>query len=293
MLPKAHIARDITYAHSAQTKGGRAVVRLLENTTGRLRLIKRAEGYEHEVAAGRDFWNVMVERYGLSLEVTGGALANIPREGPLVLLANHPYGILDGLMMGHILSETRGDFRILANSVFRKAEDINKVILPISFDETKAAMALNIQTRKEALCYLGDGGAIGVFPGGTVSTGVKPFSRPLDPRWRSFTARMIAKSNATVVPIFFAGHTSRMFQIASHMHNTLRLGLLIKEFKKRVDTPVKVMIGEPIGRDTLAPYAKDGKAMMEFLRKATYELAPDDVPNPAALGYEFEDKHRE
>ena len=134
------IARDISYAFSAETKSGRAMIRLMENTTGRLRLIRRAEGYEHEVAAGRDFWQVMVERYGLSLDVIGGSLTSIPRDGPLILIANHPYGILDGLMMGHILSATRGDFRILANSVFRKAEDLNRIVLPISFDETKDAV---------------------------------------------------------------------------------------------------------------------------------------------------------
>ncbi|MEM6761197.1 MAG: acyltransferase, partial [Pseudomonadota bacterium] len=68
------ITREISYAHSAETKGGRALIRLMENTTGRMRLIKRAEGYEDEVAAGRDFWAVMVERYGLSLDIVGGAL---------------------------------------------------------------------------------------------------------------------------------------------------------------------------------------------------------------------------
>lgn len=292
MQSKREVTRDISYAFGAQTRGGRALVRLMENTTGRLRLIKRAQGYEHEVSAGRDFWDVMADRYGLSLEITGGALDNIPKSGPLVLVANHPYGILDGLMMGKILRHTRGDFRILANSVFKRAEEVNRIVLPISFDETKEAMALNIQTRKDALRYLNEGGAIGVFPGGTVATGAKPFSQPLDPRWRSFTARMIAKSGATVVPVFFEGHTSRLFQVASHMHNTLRLGLLIKEFKKRVDTPVRVIVGQPMTQEILAPYAKDGKAMMEFLRKATYELAPDAVPNPAALGYEFEDRHR-
>ncbi len=291
MASQRQVARDISYAYSAQTKGGRAVIRLMENTTGRLRMIKRAEGYEKEVAAGRDFWQVMVERYGLSLQVSGGSLSNIPAAGPLVLIANHPYGILDGLMMGHILSETRGDFRILANHVFRKAEDLDRIVLPISFDNTREAMALNIRTRKESLNYLDAGGAIGIFPGGTVSTAAKPFSRPLDPRWRGFTARMVAKSRATVLPIYFEGTTSRLFQIASHMHVTLRMGLLIKEFKKRVDTPVKVIIGEPIGRDQLDPLAKDSKAMMDFLRRSTYGLAPD-VANPMALGYEFETKHR-
>ena len=292
MQSKREVTRDISYAFGAQTRGGRAMVRLMENSTGRLNLIKRAEGYESEVAAGRAFWDVMVDRYGLSLDVVRGSLDNIPKDGPLVLVANHPYGILDGLMMGHILQKTRGDFRILANSVFKRAEEVNRIVLPISFDETKEALALNIQTRKDALRYLGEGGAIGVFPGGTVATAAKPFSQPLDPKWRSFTARMIGKSGATVVPIFFDGHTSRLFQIASHAHYTLRLGLMIKEFKKRVDTPVRVIIGEPMTQDVLAPYAKDGKAMMEFLRKATYELAPDAVPNPTALGYEFEENHR-
>jgi putative hemolysin len=290
-LNTREIAREISYAHSVKTRSGRTVVRLLENTTGRLRLIKRAKGYEDEVAQGRDFWQVMVDRYGLSLDIVGGAPSNIPSEGPVILIANHPYGILDGLMMGHILSQARGDFRILANSVFRKAEDLNRIVLPISFDETREGVQTNIATRKTALDYLGQGGAIGVFPGGTVSTAERPFGRPMDPMWRSFTARMIAKSNATVIPIYFDGHTSRLFQIASHLHSTLRLGLLIKEFKKRVDTPVRVVIGEPIGRDVLDPIAKDSKQMMDFLRKATYELNPNPIKS-FDLGYEFEDRHR-
>lgn len=291
MPSRRHIARDISYAYSAATKGGRMVIKLMENTTGRLGLIKRADGYEKAVAKGRDFWSVMVDRYGLSLDIVGGSLTNIPTTGPLILIANHPYGILDGLMMGHILSQTRSDFRILANHVFRKAEDLNKIVLPISFDETKEAMKQNLETRKAALKYLGAGGAIGIFPGGTVSTGLKPFSHPMDPGWRGFTARMVAKSNATVVPVFFDGHTSRMFQIASHLHNTLRMGLLIKEFKKRVDTPVKVVIGEPIGRDVLDPLATDTRKMMDFLRKATYELSPTPLKS-YDYGYEFEERHR-
>ncbi len=291
MQSRRHIARDISYANSAETKGGRMVIKLMENTTGRLRLIKRADGYESEVANGRDFWSVMVERYGLSLNVTGGSLSNIPRDGPLILIANHPYGILDGMMLGYILSQARGDFRILANRVFLKAEDLNEIILPVSFEASKEAMKLNLETRKSALNYLDQCGAIGIFPGGTISTGAHPFSHPMDPGWRGFTARMVAKSNATVVPVFFDGHTSRLFQIASHLHSTLRMGLLIKEFKKRVDTPVNVVIGEPIGRDVLDPLARDSRKMMDFLRKATYELSPKPLKS-YDYGYEFEERHR-
>src|SRR6056297_1696591 len=177
------IARDISYAHSAQTRGGRVMIRAMENVTGRIGLIRRARGYEREIAAGRDFWQVMVERYGLSLDIARGALEAIPRQGPLIVIANHPYGILDGLMLGHILSRARGDFRILAHQVFLKAPDLARVILPISFDGSREARALNLATRKAALDYLGQGGAIGVFPGGTVSTSARPFSRPLAPGW--------------------------------------------------------------------------------------------------------------
>jgi putative hemolysin len=287
-----HIARDISYATSVRSRGGRALVRALENATGRISLMRRAAGYEAEVAEGKDFWGVMVARYGLSLDVMAGSLDNIPTEGPLICIANHPYGILDGLMMGHILSIVRGDFRILANSVFRKAADLEKVILPISFDETKEAMRENLETRKAALAYLAGGGAIGVFPGGTVSTSARPFTRPMDPGWRVFTARMISKSQAAVVPIFFVGHNSRLFQFASHLHSTLRMALLINEFRQRIDEPVRVVIGEPIPREELDERAHDAKAMMDFLRARTYALSPKPLKS-LAYGFEFEDRHRD
>jgi len=289
--PRRAVAREISYASSAASRGGRAMIRVMENATGRLALIKRADGYDDEVRLGRDFWQVMVERYGLDLRVVGGSLDLIPREGPLILIANHPYGILDGLMMGHILSLVRGDFRIMAHRVFRKAEDIERVILPISFDDTKEALALNIATRKTALSYLGQGGAIGIFPGGTVSTAAKPFGQPMDPGWRSFTARMIAKSDATVVPVFFDGHNSRLFQLMSHLHSTLRMGLLINEFRARVNSPVDVVVGQPIPRAALDGYAGDARAMMAFLRETTYGLSPRPL-DPSARGFEFEQRHR-
>jgi putative hemolysin len=291
MGARNHVAQEISYAYSAQTKGGRAVIRAVENATGRLRLIRRAAGYETEVEQGRDFWQVMVERYGLSLDIIGGTLDSIPKTGPLVLVANHPYGILDGLMMGHILSHVRGDFRILAHRVFRKAQDLDRVILPISFDDTKEAVALNLETRKTALSYLAQGGAIGVFPGGTVSTAVKPFGQAMDPGWRSFTAKMIAKSDAVVVPIFFVGANSRLFQIASHLHYTLRMALLIKEFRSRVDEPVRVVIGEPIPRSRLDAHRADTKAMMDFLRRETYALSPRPLKS-LDYGFEFEARYK-
>ena len=113
----------------------------------------------------------------------------------------------------------------------------------------------------------------------------------MDPGWRSFTAKMVAKSGATVVPIFFDGHNSRLFQVASHLHYTLRMALLIKEFKSRVDEPVRIVLGEALPKAELDARAKDSREMMEYLRASTYALSPDPV-NVNDRGFEFEDKHR-
>ncbi|MEM7506478.1 MAG: lysophospholipid acyltransferase family protein [Pseudomonadota bacterium] len=267
--------REISYSFSAQTRAGRAVIRSIENLTGRPRLLKMALGYEDEVEAGRDFWEVMQERYRIELDLVGAGLANIPKEGPLVLVANHPYGILDGLAMGRILSEARGDFKIVAHVVFQKARDLQRIILPINFGESKEAVAQNISTRKAALDYLAEGGAIGIFPGGTVSTAAKPFSKPMDPFWKTFTAKMVAKSGATVVPVFFDGGNSRLFQIASHLNQTLRVALLINEFDSRIKEPVRVHVGEPLPPEEISSRARDAKGLMDYLRRETYRLNPE------------------
>ncbi len=282
------LAREISYASAASTRAGRALIRSVENLTGRLGLIRMAADYASEIGEDGDFWQVIAGRYGLTLDIMSGALTNIPADGPLVVVANHPYGILDGLMLGNILAQARGDFRILANRVFRRAEALDRVILPISFDGTPEAVATNLATRKAALAYLSEGGCVGVFPGGTVSTAARAFGRPMDPGWRRFTARLIAKSGATVVPVFFDGHNSRLFQLASHLHQTLRLALLVNEFRARVGEPVRVAIGAPIPAARLAEHAGDARAVMDFLRAETYRLSPRSIPD-LSYGFEFED----
>lgn len=287
-MPAPQIAREISYASSVRSRAGGVLVRAMENATGRIGLIRRAAGYEREVAAGGDFWRIMCARYGLGLDFISGGLENIPAEGPVVVVANHPFGILDGLVLGRILAERRGDFRILAHRVFRRAEDLERVILPISFDGTRAAQRLNLETRAEALRYLGQGGCIGIFPGGTVSTARRPFGPARDPGWRNFTAKMIARSGASVVPVYFDGSNSRLFQIASHLHVTLRMGLLIREFRRRIDCDVRLAIGAPLAREKLRAHAQDPKAMMDLLRRATYDLSPSPDCGDH-LGHDFEE----
>jgi putative hemolysin len=110
----------------------------------------------------------------------------------------------------------------------------------------------------------------------------------MDPGWRRFTARLIAKSNATVVPVFFEGRNSRRFQLASHLHYTLRMALLVNEFKTRVGEPVRVVVGRPLDPAALAAHASDARALMDLLRTETYRLSPTPIRD-LSYGYEFED----
>lgn len=282
--------REISYAYSAQSRVGRAFIRSVENMTGRIGLIKRALGYEDEVSAGRDFWEVMTERYGVILDAGPGGLDAIPTEGPLVMVSNHPFGILDGMAMGRMLSARRKDFKIIANNVFHKAEELKEIIFPISFGEDREAQNQNLDTRREALRYLAEGGAIGIFPGGTVSTSRRPFGHPMDPAWRTFTAKLVAKSDATILPVFFHGANSRLFQLASRVHPTLRVALLINEFGRGIKTPLKATIGSPLPREEISKFSAHPHLLMDYLRDQTYLLSPDPLGS-LDYGYEFEEHH--
>ncbi|MEL6980315.1 MAG: lysophospholipid acyltransferase family protein [Pseudomonadota bacterium] len=282
LLTGAEGPNEITYALGARTKAGRTMIKSIENITGRPRLLKMALDYQAEMADGASFWEVMRRRYRLSIEYVGDGLKNLPESGPLVCVANHPFGILDGLMFGHIMDQRRGgDFKILANSVFVKAPEVEPHILPIDFAETREAVRSNLETRKHALDYLKAGGAIGVFPGGAVSTMASLYRRAYDPEWKTFTARLIQQSGAAVCPIFFDGQNSRLFQLASHLSDTLRLALLINEFDNRVGGPVRIVIGDALPKTVIDGFRGDARGLMRFLREHVYSLSPTPIPRRA------------
>ena len=282
---------DVSYAHSAQSKLGRAIIRCLENATGRSALLNRSPNLRTNMHSIQNLWHSIMEGYGVTIDIMQGELGDIPVDQPFIVVANHPYGILDGLVMGSVLAQSGANFKIIANDIFNKAQEISDKILPISFKNTREAISLNLRTRKNAITHLSHGGAIGIFPGGTVSTSSKLFSQPADPAWRSFTAKMIFKSNALVVPIFFDGNTSRIFQLASHLHPNIRAGLLLREFKLRLDKPVRIVIGKPIPRCRMDLFKDDSRKIMDFLRLETYKLSPNKNQT-FEYGYEFEHKHR-
>lgn len=284
----ARLRHRISYAEGATSFAGKSLIRIVENLTGRPRLLRMAADYQADMArTGLNFWEVMTTRYRLEPDVGPGGFERIPAEGPLVMVANHPFGILDGMMMGRLLSARRPHFRIIANSVFMRAPELQQVILPISFDDTREARALNLSTRREAMAYLADGGAVGVFPGGTVSTSLRLFGRPMDPVWRKFPAKLVSKTGAQVLPVYFHGSNSRLFQVVSHIHQTLRLSLMIREFGTKTGASVKMTIGDVLDPAPIKALSRDSHALMDYLRDMTYQLAPEPLAS-LDYGYEFE-----
>jgi putative hemolysin len=205
-------------------------------------------------------------------------LALTPREGPVLFISNHPYGVLDGITLTWLATRVRPDTKVLANAVLCQAPEAAQNLLPVDFAPTREARETNVRSRLEAQRWLREGHAVGIFPGGGVSTSEKPHKgQAVDLAWAPFTAKLLTMSKATVVPIFFTGQNSRLFQLASHLSLTLRLSLVFRETTRRIGSKVKVRVGKPIPFSELAHFDNRTDLVME-LRKRTYALArPGDV----------------
>ncbi len=262
---------DFTYADPTDSKLRRFAIRSIERLTGKPRLRRLYE--QHLTAADPDFWGSAIRRLGLVLDFDAEKLDGLPASGPVVVVANHPYGVLDGLMIGHLIQQRRPDFRILANGLLTRSAEAAAYILPIDFNDTADARATNLRSRRVALDVLKAGGVLVVFPGGTVSTSPRAFGTAVDPVWKPFTARLIHAVEAPVLPVCFVGQNSRLFQLASHVSGTLRLSLLFHEVANKIGTRQRVEIGELIPYSVLRGFG-DRTALMAELRQRTYALHP-------------------
>jgi len=262
-----------SYADPAFPWVKRSLIRLIEHFTGQPRLKRLYMAHHDNPRPGESFFAAAVRSLELDVRHDDGALAAIPKTGPLVIVANHPYGVLDGITITWLMEQVRTDFKVLTNAVLLRAPETRDYLLPVDFSETPEALATNLATREAARRLLDDGGAVVVFPAGGVSTTLDRFGRgrAIDAPWQPFTAQLIQRSKAAVVPVFFAGQNSRLFQIASHIHLTLRLSLIFKEVRDRIGTVLPVTIGACIASDEIRTLG-DRKALMEELRRRTYGL---------------------
>ena len=259
---------DFTYAAPEDAPWRRTLIHMIEQLTGKPRLWRLYADYCRGPSV-ENFFEEAVNRLALDVVVDARDLARIPREGPLVVVANHPFGVVDGIVLGYLVAQVRRDFRILVNSVLYRLPELHPYLLPIDFAETREALRTNIDTRRKALNDLAAGKSIAIFPGGTVSTAKPPNGVAVDPEWKPFVGRLIQESRATVVPFFFEGQNSRLFQWASLISMTLRLSLLFREVVNKMEGEVPVRIGTPIAYDALARF-QDRRQLTDYLRALTY-----------------------
>lgn len=228
-------------------------------------LLRRLETSE------QSFYDTGLDVLGVTYKVSDEDLKRIPEDGSVFLLANHPFGGVDGLILGSILDRVRPDSKLLVNYLLSKIADMGGrsfYVNPFGGDEATRA---NFKGMKESLRWLKDGHALATFPAGTVSHLKWWRRRVTDPTWVENIAPLILKSKAVVVPMYFEGRNSNLFQAAGLIHPVLRTAMLGREMLRSKNREIKVRIGNPISAKRLAHF--DGnRAIMDFLRLRTYIL---------------------
>lgn len=275
---------EFSYAAPDDSLIRRRCIQLIEVLTGRRHLEKLYQGYRALPEPRPPFFSSSVARLDLQLNYRPDRLDAIPKSGPLVVIANHPFGVLDGIILCDLISRVRPDFRILANAVLWRAEELREHVLPIDFSETREALKTTLRSRHEARSHLTNGGVLLVFPAGMVATSERLFSNHLkacDRRWGSFTAQLITRTKSPVLPIFFEGQNSPLFQIASHIHEALRLSLLFHEVRRRMGQQINLAIGE-IKTHAQLEHFENGQDLADDLRAITHALK-SEIPHPSGL----------
>ena len=267
--------RKLSYANTFPNPWKARTIRGMEWLTGKITLLRLIRRFERMgVPEGQAFWAQALEVMGVRLETPEAEIARIPLTGPLVVVANHPHGLVDGMVLAELVGRVRTDYRILTRSLLTGVPEISRFLLPVPFPHEEGALEKNLDMRRRAMDHLADGGAIVVFPSGAVASARTPFGPAVEAEWNPFTAKMIQRSGAAVLPVRFPGQNSRLYQLAALTSATLRQGLLLHEVVHALNRPQRPVIGAPIGPEEIRSRAANPRAFMAELRDRTLSLAP-------------------
>lgn len=199
-------------------------------------------------------------------------IARIPRSGPLVVVANHPFGGIEGVIMASLFEKIRPDFRLMANYMLEIIPEMRRHIISVDPFGGNSASRANLRPIKECIRWLKGGGALIVFPSGTVSHFHWRGCCVKDPEWNPGVGGLIRRTRAPVLPFFFKGRNGLFFQAAGMLHPRLRTILLPREIMNKSNKIFEMRAGDPVAFETLERLDDDA-AIISHARERTYSLA--------------------
>ncbi|MGP0018697.1 MAG: lysophospholipid acyltransferase family protein [Candidatus Sulfotelmatobacter sp.] len=225
----------------------------------------------------------------IGLSVRAADQARIPASGPVVVVANHPYGVLDGAILTVLLTRVRSDVKVLTNFLLSDVPELQKHCIFVDPFQTDRSLESNRRGLREAFAWLQTGGMLALFPAGEVSQWQMPAAQIVDPAWNDAAVRLIRKTGATALPVYLCGHNGVGFQLMGMIHPKLRSAFLLQEFLNQAGKTVEVRVGSGIPADAVQSIP-DAHEATEYLRWRTYLLGRRSKPEawwPTALRSKF------
>jgi len=266
--------RRLSYAGTFTNPFKAGSIRAIEWMTAKVQLLTLIRSFEKSGAPrGTAFWPKAMKHMGIRIDTPAGEIARIPKTGPVVVVANHPSGLVDGMIMAEMVNRIRPDFRILTRSLLTGIPEVEEFMIPVPFPHEENSRELGLEMRNLTMDHLKRGGVIILFPAGRVACSETWFGTAIEAEWNVFTHKMIHRSGATILPIYFPGQNSRVYQIANLVSATLRQGLLLYEIKRSLFKPQRPVIGEPLSASVLKDWEGNPRGFLAWLRQHTLDLA--------------------
>ncbi|MGC9492921.1 lysophospholipid acyltransferase family protein [Vibrio genomosp. F10] len=226
-----------------------------------------------------EFMNYTLNALNIQYQVEQGIVESIPQSGATVIVANHPLGALEGVILADLMGAVRKDVKVLANQLLKRLPEINELFIGIDVFNGKSSQRTNTNAIREAHRHLSEGGVLIVFPAGEVSTYQEGSDSLLDIEWSQSVAKFIKRSQATTVPIFINGKNSALFYQAGRIHPLLRTALLGRELLNKKASSIAISIGSAIPFSELKGFEQD-KDIVHYLRLNTYLMSQHSAATP-------------
>ncbi len=265
--------RRLSYASTFTNPTQRITIQTIEHLTGKLRLLRKIRQFEAMgVPHGQAFWKQALDVMGIELKTPQEQIDRIPKDGPLIITSNHPHGLVDGMVLAELIGRVRTDYKILTRSLLTGITEIDHFMIPVPFPHEEDALEKNLVMRKDAMNHLKGGGVVILFPSGVVGASKTVFGPVVEEQWNPFTAKMIQRSQAKVLPVYFPGGNSRWYQVANQISPTLRQSLLLFEVVKALNKPQTPVVGQLIDRPEIKDWADNPRGFVSWLRDETLKL---------------------